>query len=461
MNLGRIKGPFKSPPFVEFQISPIGIVPKKEKNTFRMITHLSSPDGSSINDCIDDIFASVSYTSNDEAIKLILKQGKGAFMAKADIKSAFRLIPINPSQYHLLCFKWKGLFYHDCCLPMGARSSCHIFEIFSKNVEQIMKNEGIEALIHILDDFFLCHSSFKQCLHDLNLFESLAQLLNIPLALEKTVKPTQMLTFVGLELDTVQEEVRLPAEKIDKCKDVIKNMLGKSKCQLKELQSLLGLLNFACLVIAPGRAFLQSLYMLTIGIKKKYHFLRLNAQAKADLKVFFDFLSKFNGISFYREQMFLQPNVKDIFSDAAKSLGYGALLDNEWFSVAWPSQFWKNQNITWLELIPIVIALNTWGPKLTNMVVKIHTDNEALHFVINKQYSKEIEVKEWIRKLVKLTLKYNILVRAFHIEGKKNESSDLLSRLEVEKFLSKHKTANKNSTNTMSLCSFTELDIEF
>lgn len=49
---GRIAGPFNTPPFPNLQISPLGLVPKKEPNEFRVIQHLSFPSGSSINDGI-------------------------------------------------------------------------------------------------------------------------------------------------------------------------------------------------------------------------------------------------------------------------------------------------------------------------------------------------------------------------------------------------------------------------
>ena len=37
---GRVVGPFKAPPFSNFRTSPIGIVPKKASNEFRLIHHL-------------------------------------------------------------------------------------------------------------------------------------------------------------------------------------------------------------------------------------------------------------------------------------------------------------------------------------------------------------------------------------------------------------------------------------
>ena len=260
---------------------------------------------------------------------------------------------------------------------------------------------------------------------------------------------------MGLEIDTVNEIVRLPIEKITKCKKLINEMLTKSKCRLKELQALLGLLNFACAVVPPGRAFLQSMYALTVGVKHKNFFLRVNNRMKKDLKVFLTFLETYNGVSFYREQFFMSENVIDLFTDAAKMLGYGAWFHNYWFSIPWPSEYWKEQNITLLELIPIVLALNTWGGILKNQVVLIHTDNDALHHVINKQYSKEIEVKPWIRELVTVCLSHNILIKASHISGTDNFLADHLSRLEVALFLQKHGSANKEASLPPNLSTYT------
>lgn len=42
---GRIVGPYDTPPFETFRVSPLGIVPKKLPGEFRLIHHLSYPEG--------------------------------------------------------------------------------------------------------------------------------------------------------------------------------------------------------------------------------------------------------------------------------------------------------------------------------------------------------------------------------------------------------------------------------
>ena len=447
----RIAGPFCKPPFNSFQINPIGIVPKKIPGSFRMITNLSSPAGTSINDNIDDIFSNVSYTSIEEAIKLIISAGPHAYLAKSDIQHAFRLIPITPAQYHLLCFKWKDSFYYDRCLPMGARSSCQLFELFSSAIQFILNKNNIKFVTHYLDDFMMANSSYNKCLADLNLFLDICASLNIPIASDKTFLPSQKMIFLGLEIDTLQQTIKIPKEKIQKANSEIQTLIRQKKCTLVQLQSLLGLLQFTCRVIVPGRAFLQSMYRLTVGCSKPFHRIRVTANVKKDLLIWLQFLQHFNGVSLYKEEMFLSPSITKIYTDASQSLGVGGVWGNKWFSLPWPSEWWTLQNITFLELVPIVLAIEAWGPFLKNQCILLNTDNMALTYIINKQSSKEDLVRIFIRRLVLAALKYNILLKATHIPGHSNTLSDSLSRLQITRFFILHPMADKNQYPVTSL----------
>ena len=100
----------------------------------------------------------------------------------------------------------------------------------------------------------------------------LCSYLGIPMAQEKTLDPLTTLAFVGIELDTVLMEARLPQEKPDKCRELLSAFLHRRKVTLQEIQSLTGLLNFACSVVVPGRAFLRRLIDLIIGVRKPHFF---------------------------------------------------------------------------------------------------------------------------------------------------------------------------------------------
>ena len=137
----RLAGPFLSPPFRPFCVSPLGLVPKKAPGDFRLIHHLSFLQGRSVNDGIASENTCVQYATVADAIGLIKRAGPGCFMAKTDIKSAFRIIPIHPSDHPLLGMKWRGLYYHDRCMPMGCASSCKTFKISSTSIEWIARHK--------------------------------------------------------------------------------------------------------------------------------------------------------------------------------------------------------------------------------------------------------------------------------------------------------------------------------
>lgn len=137
------------------------------------------------------------------------------------------------------------------------------------------------------------------CLDQLQLFLDTCQYLGIPMAPEKSIGPLTTLSFAGIELDSKLQVARLPQDKLKKCHELLSDFLHRKKVTLKELQSLIGLLNFACSVIIPGRAFLRRLIDLTIGYKAPHHYVRLTCTVKDDLKVWVNFLHNFNGKSFF------------------------------------------------------------------------------------------------------------------------------------------------------------------
>ena len=205
LEAGRIRGPFSHPPFPEFICSPLGIVPKKVPSEFRLIQHLSYPCGSSVNDHIPEETSSVRYASISEAITVIKTLGAGCFMAKTDIKSAFRIIPIHPSDFPLLGMKLDNQFYYDVCLPMGLSSSFAIFGAFSSSLEWISVHRlGASCVLNILDDFLFIAKTETKCRTDLSNFLRLCVYLGVLIAQEKTVGPSQVIQFAGITLDSVR-----------------------------------------------------------------------------------------------------------------------------------------------------------------------------------------------------------------------------------------------------------------
>ena len=224
-SLQRILGPFAIPPtHPAFRVSPLGVVAKKLPGEFRMIHNLSYPEGSSVNDYIPAEFATVQYATIQDAISFVTSARSIVFMTKVDIEAAFRIIPVAPSDTHLLGFRWRELYYMDAVLPMGCSSSCAIFESFSTALEWIAMNTlGATKVIHVLDDFLVLAESQDKCGTDLQAFITMCSQLGVPLVPSKTVGPCTTLQFLGIVIDTVAMEVRLPDDKLLKARMLLRS----------------------------------------------------------------------------------------------------------------------------------------------------------------------------------------------------------------------------------------------
>ena len=96
--LGHMLGPYtRSDHLFSVHVNRFGVIPKgHDTGRWRLITDLSFPWGHSVNDGIDPSLCSLSYSTVDEVADLVARLGAGALLAKVDIESAYRLIPVHP-----------------------------------------------------------------------------------------------------------------------------------------------------------------------------------------------------------------------------------------------------------------------------------------------------------------------------------------------------------------------------
>lgn len=438
VSLGRMFGPFVDPPFQNFRVSPLGVVPKKEVGKFRLIHHLSHPKGSSVNDGISKEDATVSYVSFDRAVMLVQHAGVGALMAKSDIESAFRLLPVHPECYHLLGCQVEGSYFYDACLPMGCSISCYFFELFSSFLEWVVRYEtASRCIIHYLDDFlFVSPGGSDSCQFLLDTFKFFMQKFGVPLSLEKTEGPVTVLSFLGIEIDSVHMVFCLPEDKLVKLLGLVDGFCAVRKVTLRQMQSLLGLLVFACRIMPMGRVFSRRLSLATRGASRPEHRIRLTRPLKADLLVWRTFLHSYNGRSCCQSPEVSSDDIQ-LFTDAAGSKGFGAILGSEWCSGEWPLSWQKNglcRNLTLLELFPIIVAVELWGPVLRDKRVCFYSDNMSVVYCISRLTSSSLPVLSLLRHLVLRCLQYNIWFRARHVPGVFNATADALSRFNWQEF---------------------------
>ena len=430
LRLDRIAGPFDTPPYAPFHISPLNIREKKTPGKFRLLHNLSFPyNSTSINSRIAQKEKTVKYATVGTAIRKLLSLPRGAYTAKTDIAEAFRLIPVHPTNYPKLGMKFQGKYYYDKCLPMGCGSLCCIFETFSTAVQTILEAMDPKiCCIHMIDDFFIMADNQETCAQHLQLLLTLCADLGIPIAKDKTFMPAQNTAFLGVELDTVRQVARLPLDKLQEYKTSVQETLLRTKITRRDLESLVGKLNFATSVV-PARPFLRRIIDLIWTVDKPYHFILITRAVKKDLHTWLQFLSSYNGTTYFRCLRIVNSSAIHLGSDASK-LGFGACYGSKWVQAAYPPA-WQRQHITYLELYPIYVLIFMFGRLMANSTIIFHCDNSAVTVIVNKQSSKDSDIMGIIRPLVLLLVKHNIHLTSEHIPGLLNILPDRISRFQV------------------------------
>ena len=144
-------------------VSPFGVIPIKVPGKWRLIVDLSHPAGHSINDGINEGIASLAYVSVDHLAETILALGKGCFVGKCDVKSAYRNIPVHPRDTGWLGMEWEGELFVDTALPFGLRSAPKIFTAVADAFQWILTQVGVQLVFHYIDNFAVVGRTEREC----------------------------------------------------------------------------------------------------------------------------------------------------------------------------------------------------------------------------------------------------------------------------------------------------------
>ena len=134
-----------------------------------------------------------------------------ALMAKVNLKSAFRMVPVHREDWELLGMHWRNHFYIDTCLPFGLRSAPFLFNEVASALQWILQNNyAIRDMLHYLDDYLMAGPpEDPACARYLRTFLEVAAQLGVQVAMEKVDGPSPILSFLGLLLDSLHQEIRL------------------------------------------------------------------------------------------------------------------------------------------------------------------------------------------------------------------------------------------------------------
>ena len=216
-------------------------------------------------------------------------------------------------------------------LPFGLRSAPFIVTAIVELVEWILvHNYGVDFLRHYLDDCFIlgpsssmpCHSYLLTCVRH-------CKRRGLPLHPDKLEGPVTCLTIFGIELDSNRLQARLPTKKKDQTVALLEEWSTKRFCKRQELESLIGHFHHRCKVAPQGRTFLRRMIDLLCAFRLDDHPIRLNQEFRRDLTWWRELFQTWDGPSFFCMPMWEPVPEFLVSSDAAGSLGYGAIFNTQ------------------------------------------------------------------------------------------------------------------------------------
>lgn len=445
---GHLVGWFDRPPFSNLRTSPVSTIEKKEygvKCGDRIIMNMSAPEGRSVNDFTPRMVCD--FTPFDYTVERVRAAGKNAWLAKADVKQAFKLVPVRPKDWPLLGVEWQGRYAFYKTLVFGARTSPPIWERVATALVWIIQEKLGFEVVHHVDDFLLI-SKFEakaeeEFLSVLSLFGSTGAIL----APKKLIYPTHSLPFVGIVINTTDMTLSLPQQRRQQIIQELQSLADTDFISRKKLQSVVGILVFAARVLPQGRAFLNRLLAALRG-KRNVRSIRLSTNLKQDIRWWLRMLPEWSGTAMILEADWTSSDVLQLATDASE-MGMGAIFGDKWFSQQWSAGILtrarggrgiSRRSMPLLELTAIATALAVWGKFLGGKRVVVLTDCEPLVSIVNKRRTNSAEMASLVRFIAITSCTHNFALKLRHIPGKANTNPDLLSRLQVEEFLANQKS---------------------
>ena len=412
-------------------VSAIGAI-RKPSGKVRIIHDASRPIGAALN-TYADIESSQSFQTLSDACDLL---SHGAFLVKIDLKSAYRSVGVCSSCFPATGLKWKFkgdthvTYMIDKCLPFGAKFSPGIFHRLTQAVRRMMLKRGYSVVVY-LDDFLIIESSYSRCLEAQKVLIALLRELGFAIAWEKVEGPTQSLTFLGIEIDTVRDLLVLPEKKLKEFETLVSEVLMCQRISLKKLQSLAGKLNWASSVVRGGRTYLRRILDMMKPLRLSHHKLKISKEMRKDLIWWKKFLRSFNG-----KKILSYSTVSHFVYVDACDTGGACFYNGDWQYVNWKADYPEmlSAHINVKEAMMVCVAAQRWSMLWAGDDVIVRCDNRAAASAFNKYTSRSVSIMYLVREVLSLSMTWDFSLKCWYLPGVCNILADALSRLdELEK----------------------------
>ena len=277
-------------------------------------------------------------------------------------------------------------------------------------------------MFNYIDDFIGAETG-NRAWQSLDSLVRLLESLGVKEAEKKRVWPTHRVNCVGTIVDTEKMILEVLPGRKEELLVELQDWTVRERCSVKDIQRLVGKLQFICAVVRPGRLFMsRMLDQLRVAEHKKE--VRISQEFRADIEWWIKYLPEFDQVGILWMLHIQEPDW--VAASDACLVGMGAVCGTEFLKAEFPQE-WKNKNIAYLELLAVIVMCKVWIDKFVGKSIVIKCNNEAVASVLNTGRARDRTLIKLMRELVYVAAgKFEF--KGKHLSGKSNKLPDLLSR---------------------------------
>ena len=448
LQLGDTAGPCQTSPFDLVHISPLMTAPKKPCSR-RAVFDASFGDFSLNKSTPSDQYMgqpiSFSYPKIEDFKRLILTMGVGCLIWKRDLSRYFLQIPLDPVEYNLMAFIWRGFLFFFTGFMFGLRHAGLQGQRITSAVCWIHQRLGLETSeqqpfnsINYSDDIGGCEKSMDRALQSYMALADLLQNLGLSESTSKAHAPSTSMPYLGINFDTILMRMSIPAEKLTEVRDEIAAWSRKSKATKKGLQQLLGKLFWVSRCVKFSRAFMARLLnqLTTMHPLPENKKVLLSDECRQDIRWWARYLRRFNGIECMYPDDPMDLSLNQLLDTSAlvncgdaQPMGGGAYFGSEYWSRPFPRWLQDTRNdIHVKEFWVVLVSAWLWGESWRGKLVYVFCDNEAVVETLEKQKPKDPKLQELLREYLYIVCTRGFTPKFRKIGTKANEVADFISR---------------------------------
>ncbi len=350
------------------------------------------------------------------------------WFAAIDLKDAYFHVSILPRHRPFLRFAFEGRAYQYKVLPFGLSLSPRVFTKVVEAALVPLREAGIRVLNYLDDWLILAQSRALLCEHRDTVLGHLSRL-GLRVNWEKSkLSPVQRISFLGMELDSVNLTARLSVERAQSMLNCLESFQRKTAVPLKHFQRLLGHMASAAAVTPLGLLHMRPLQHWFHDRVPRWAWRRGTYRVSVTPSCRQTF-GPWSDLAFLRAGVpLVQVSRHVVVSTDASAMGWGAMCNGHAAAGLWTrSRFQWHVNC--LELLAVRLALRRFKGLLHDKHVLLRTDNTATVAYINHQGGlRSRRLSQLARHLLLWSQKHLRSLRAVHIPGELNRAANELSR---------------------------------